>query len=90
VDQAGRSGVGGLKNYHLVNAADMPDVKVLMVEHEGDEGPFGAKSVGEIATVPTAAAVINAVNHALGTELIHLPATPERIMEALAAQVERR
>ena len=39
--------------------------------------------MGEIATVPTAAAVINAVNHALGTSLSDLPATPEKILAAL-------
>jgi CO/xanthine dehydrogenase Mo-binding subunit len=83
VDEAGRSGVDGFKNYHIVNAPDMPDIQVLLVEHSGDDGPFGAKSVGEIAVVPTAAAVINAVNHALGTSLSDLPATPEKILAAL-------
>jgi CO/xanthine dehydrogenase Mo-binding subunit len=83
VDEAGRSAVDGFKNYHLVNAPDMPDIKVLLVEHTGDDGPYGAKSVGEIATVPTAAAVMNAVNHALVTRLSDLPATPEKIMAAL-------
>ena len=85
VDEAGRSGVDGFKNYHIVNAPDMPDIDVLLVEHEGDDGPFGAKSVGEIAMVPTAAAVINAVNNALGTELSDLPLIPDRIIAALAA-----
>ena len=47
--------------------------------------PFGAKSVGEIAMVPTAAAVVNAVNNALGTELSDLPLVPERIIAALVA-----
>jgi len=83
VDARGRSGVGGFKNYHIVNAPDMPDVRVLLIEHEGDDGPFGAKSVGEIATVPTAAAVVNAVNRALGTAMTELPLTPERVMAAL-------
>jgi xanthine dehydrogenase molybdenum-binding subunit len=84
VDEAGRSGVDGFKNYHMVNAPDMPDIDVLLVEHEGDDGPFGAKSVGEIAMVPTAAAVVNAVNNALGTELSDLPLIPERIIASLA------
>jgi xanthine dehydrogenase molybdenum-binding subunit len=83
VDERGRAGVDGFKNYHVVNAPDMPDVQVLLVEHAGDDGPFGAKSIGEIATVPTAPAIVNAVNHALGTELCELPLTPERILEAL-------
>jgi CO/xanthine dehydrogenase Mo-binding subunit len=82
-DEQGRIPGGGFKNYHLVNAPDMPDVRVLLVEHAGDEGPFGAKSVGEISMVPTAPAVINAVNHALGTAISDLPATPERILAAL-------
>lgn len=71
------------KKYNLVNAPDMPDVKLLLIEHDGDNGPFGAKSVGEISAVPTAAAVINAVNNALGTELSDLPLSPEKILSAL-------
>jgi xanthine dehydrogenase molybdenum-binding subunit len=86
VDEAGRSGVDGFKNYHIVNAPDMPDVQVLLVEHEGDDGPFSAKSVGEIATVPTAPAIVNAVNNALGTELSELPLIPERIIAALRGE----
>jgi CO/xanthine dehydrogenase Mo-binding subunit len=70
-------------NYHMLTAKDMPDVKVLLIEHEGDDGPFGAKSVGEISNVPTAAAVINAVNNALGTFLTDMPLTPEKILAAL-------
>ena len=62
----------------------MPDVKVLLVEHPGDDGPYGAKSVGEIATVPAAPAVVNAVNRALGTTLTDLPLTPDKVLAALA------
>ncbi len=86
LDEAGRPASGGFRSYHIVNAADMPPVTVVLVEHEGDDGPFGAKSVGEIAAVPTTAAVVNAVNHALGTSLSTLPLTPERILEALDAE----
>jgi len=88
IDSTGRAGAGGFKNYHLVNAADMPPVTVLLVEHDGDDGPYGAKSVGEIATVPTAAAIVNAVNRALGTAITTLPVTPERIVATLGETVE--
>jgi xanthine dehydrogenase molybdenum-binding subunit len=88
LDSAGRAGAGGFKNYHLLNAADMPPVTVLLIEHDGDDGPYGAKSVGEIATVPTAAAIVNAVNRALGTTMTTLPLTPERIVAALAEAAE--
>ncbi len=84
IDGAGLPAPAGFKNYHLVNAPDMPDVKVLLVEHPGDDGPYGAKSVGEIATVPAAPAVVNAVNRALGTALTDLPLTPDKVLAALA------
>jgi CO/xanthine dehydrogenase FAD-binding subunit len=75
----------GFANYNLVNAPDMPDVKVLLIEHEGDEGPFGAKSVGEISALPTAPVVVNAVNQALGVSLSDLPLTPEKVLAAAVA-----
>jgi xanthine dehydrogenase molybdenum-binding subunit len=84
LDATGGLATRGFKNYHLVNAHDMPEVHVLLVEHPGDDGPFGAKSVGEIAAVPTAAAIVNAVNRALGTTITALPLTPERIVAAFA------
>ena len=69
--------------YHLANSLEMPMVRTLLVEGGEPTGPFGAKAVGEIATIPVAAAVVNAVNHALGTSLTDLPLTPERILDAL-------
>jgi len=72
-----------LKNYHVVNAPDMPQVQVLLLERGGDGGPFAAKAIGEVAAVPVAAAVVNAVNNALGTRMSHLPLTPKRIIAAL-------
>lgn len=85
----GRPKNDSFSRYHLINTPDMPPVQVLLVEEEEPGGPFGAKSIGEICTVPTAAAVVNAVNRALGTELTELPLTPERIIEALDRK-ERR
>ncbi|MCP4009331.1 MAG: xanthine dehydrogenase family protein molybdopterin-binding subunit [Proteobacteria bacterium] len=68
--------------YHLVNAPEMPPVEILLVEKGEPTGPYGAKAVGEIATIPAAPAIVNAVNHALDTNLTELPLTPERIVDA--------
>ena len=88
LDAQGRMSTTGLRDYHLINTAEMPRVDVLLIEHPGDDGPFGAKSVGEVATVPTAAAVVNAVNRALGTAITTLPLNPERILATLQALPE--
>ncbi len=66
--------------YSLVNAPEMPDVDTVLIEKGEPTGPFGAKAIGEIATIPVAAAIVNAVNHALGSSLSDLPLTPERIV----------
>ena len=75
------------KKYHMFTAREMPEnVTVLTVEDPEQAGPFGAKSIGECATDGVAPAVVNAVNHALGTELRVVPLTPARILEALAGR----
>lgn len=82
-DAQGRPSARNFDKYHLVNAPDMPEVEVILVERGEEGGPFGAKSIGEVATVPVAPAVVNAVNRALATELTDLPLTPARIVRAL-------
>ncbi len=81
--ETGRMGGDCFARYHMVNSRDMPAVRTLLVEGGERTGPYGAKALGEIATIPVAAAVVNAVNHALGAELTELPLTPERVLRAL-------
>lgn len=82
-DRQGRPSCDNFNKYHLINAPDMPDVDILLIEDGEPGAPFGAKSIGEIAVTPSAPAVVNAVNRALGTELNILPLTGARIIEAL-------
>ena len=67
----------------MANSREMPPSAVVLIEAGEPTGPFGAKAVGEIATIPVAAAIVNAVNHALGSELATLPLTPPRVLAAL-------
>ena len=82
-DDKGRILTNRFSRYHVINAPDMPEVKVLLVEDGEEFGPFGAKSIGEACTVPAAPAIINAINNALDINITTLPATPERIVQAL-------
>ncbi len=49
-----------LKDCRLLKAKDIPEIVVIGVEVEDSFGPYGAKGLGEIGLVPTAAAVTNA------------------------------
>ena len=51
----------------------MPEIEVILVEEPEPEGPFGAKGVGEIGLVPTAAAVAGALEAFDGVRRYQLP-----------------
>jgi CO/xanthine dehydrogenase Mo-binding subunit len=59
---------------------DAPEVEVHFIELEDDYGPYGAKSLGEPAIIPTVAAVGNAVFNATGRRIKELPMSRERIL----------
>lgn len=74
-----------LMDYRMPGAADMPPVEVDFVESPDPHGPFGAKSVAEVAIDPVAAAIANAIAHATGRRGYDLPLSPERVWRLLQA-----
>ncbi|CAG0945079.1 hypothetical protein ANRL1_02119, partial [Anaerolineae bacterium] len=54
-----------------------PEVIAFFVEDETKDGPYGAKGVGELASIPTAPAIINAIFNATGIRCYNLPADKE-------------
>jgi xanthine dehydrogenase molybdenum-binding subunit len=62
-----------LRDLGVLRARDMPPVEVILVEDPEPEGPFGAKGVGEIGLVPTAAAVAGALAAFDGVRRYALP-----------------
>ncbi len=64
-------------------ATDTPQIDVTILEKKAEEGPYGAKGVGEPPIVPTAAAIANAIYNATGVRLYELPMTQERVAAAL-------
>jgi xanthine dehydrogenase molybdenum-binding subunit len=62
-----------LRALNLLRARDMPEVRVILVESNDPEGPFGAKGVGEIGLVPTAPAVAAALHRFDGVRRYALP-----------------
>lgn len=64
-------------------------VRVELIENHNTEGPFGAKTIGEVCHVPASAAVVGAVNDALQSDLNDLPLTPDKITAYLKNREER-
>jgi len=73
--------------YHIPTVADMPREFVpLIVEVPDPTGPFGAKGVGEMTTLPTAPAIISAIHDAVGVWIDNLPATAEKVWRAMRSR----
>ena len=70
-------------DYALPRAPQAPPVEVVFVGAGSPRGPHGAKSIAEIALMPTAAAVANAVAHAVGVRVRALPISPDRVLRGL-------
>ena len=72
-------------DYRIPTLHDVPDIETIFVERQDPGGPFGAKGLGECATIPTAPAILNAVTDATGVRFTALPANGERVRAALRA-----
>jgi CO/xanthine dehydrogenase Mo-binding subunit len=69
--------------YKIPCVADIPELRVELIEEGDGPGPFGAKGVGEISALPAAAAIANAVHNAVGVRISELPITAEKVRAGL-------
>ncbi len=67
------------ETYKLTGLADVPDIEVIFL----DMPERGVIGIGEPVTIPTAAAIANAVANALGVRVNSIPITPQRVLAAL-------
>jgi len=88
VTEGGQVLNGNLGDYKLPTIADIPSLETVLVQTGGGEGPYQAKSIGELANNATAAAIANAVADAAGVQLFDLPITAERVYAALISNIE--
>lgn len=71
-------------DYRIATAVDAPlETENIIVEVPQDDGPFGARGVGEHPMVPTAPAIANAVFDAAGVRIDSMPLTSQKVWEAL-------
>lgn len=62
---------------------ETPEYEIILVEDPEPEGPFGAKGIAEVSTVPITPAVINAIYSAIGVRIRKIPASKECILTAI-------
>ncbi|MEM3631709.1 MAG: xanthine dehydrogenase family protein molybdopterin-binding subunit [Conexivisphaerales archaeon] len=70
-------------DYMIPTFADTPNIYVDFIETYNEDGPFGAKGLGEVPIEPVAPAIANAIYNAIGKPIRAFPFTSERVFSAL-------
>jgi len=78
-----------LHDYLIPTIGDVPEIECLLIEDREPLGPSGAKGVGEPGLVPTAPAILGAIQHATGVRMHRVPVLPHRLREAILRQGAR-
>ena len=79
-----------LHDYLIPTVGDVPAVESILIEDREPLGPSGAKGIGEPALVPTAPAILGAIEHATGVRMHRVPVLPHRLREAILAREKGR
>ncbi len=73
----------GFHKYMLPTIGDVPEIISIIIESCDPTGPYNLKGVGECSSIPTAAAIVSAVEDATGVRFHDLPLTPGRVLQGL-------
>lgn len=85
-DESGRVLAANLGEYKIPNIQDIPELHTAILQSDFGSGPYNSMSIGETALIPTAAAIANAVEDAVGVRIKSLPITAEKVLSALKAR----
>jgi carbon-monoxide dehydrogenase large subunit len=80
----GKMSTTNLGEFKMATVADVPKLTTVLMEDATGPTPYQGKAIAEIPNVPTAAAIANAIQDAVGVRLYDLPLTSEKIYSALS------
>jgi len=70
-------------DYKIPTIRDIPLLETALLESLVGLGPYGSVGIGEMSTMPAAAAIANAVEDAVGVRIRSLPITAEKVLKVL-------
>lgn len=72
-----------LARYRIPSIKYTPEIIPIVIEDPTEEGPYGAKGIGEVISIPTTPAITNAIYHAVGVRIDSLPIDQEKLYFAM-------
>jgi putative selenate reductase molybdopterin-binding subunit len=82
-DESGKVLATNLGEYKIPNIKDVPPLETAILQSDFGSGPYNSMSIAEVTLIPTAAAIANAVEDAVGVRITSLPITAEKVLNAL-------
>jgi CO/xanthine dehydrogenase Mo-binding subunit len=82
-DEGGKVLAANLGEYKIPNIRDIPELKTAILQSDFGSGPYNSMSIGETALIPTAAAIANAIEDAVGVRVTSLPITAEKVLNGI-------
>ncbi len=82
-----------LGQYKMPGIKHMPEMRNYIVEDPTADGPYGAKGVGEISSIPISPAITNAIYNAVGVRCMALPVDQDALLLAMKRserEIDRR
>jgi CO/xanthine dehydrogenase Mo-binding subunit len=76
-----------LSRYKMPSIKHTPEIVSFIVEDPTAEGPYGAKGVGELASIPTTPAITNAICNAVGVRVDTLPVDQDRLLREMRLEI---
>ncbi len=85
IQEDGKPWTSLMARYKMPSIEHAPEIVSHVVEHAVAAGPFGAKGAGELPSIPTSAAITNAIYRATGVRVRSLPVDQDELLRACAA-----
>ena len=83
IQEDGKPWTNVMARYKIPSITHTPAITSHIVEHSTSVGPYGAKGVGELPSIPTAPAITNAIYRATGVRVRSLPVDQDELLRAV-------
>jgi len=83
IQEQARPWTSVMARYKMPGIKHTPKIISHIVEHATSTGPYGAKGVGELPSIPTSAAITNAIYRATGVRVRGLPVDQDELLRAM-------
>ena len=85
IQEEGKPWTSVMARYKIPGITQSPTIISHIVEHNTSTGPYGAKGVGELPSIPTSPAITNAIYRATGVRVRSLPVDQDELLRAIRA-----